>query len=422
MLRLKKGVDFLHPFLFRFGIHDCNFFYIFNFYFFQINQMLKSINLATLIIVLFVAGCKDNGDKSIPTIEKYCDSLDSSGFSVYLGKAIKNQQIFELTLTPDDETEPVNAEKGVDAADDPAIWINKENPEKSLILGTNKESGLHVYDLQGNELQFLNVGCLNNVDLRDGFLVNNKEVALVAASNCTLNTISLFFIDKNTRTVSDTIVNIQSSINSVYGLCMYKNPQRNKYYVFINGKGAEVEQWEIYIESSNLNARLVREFIVNSKPEGMVADDEKGLLYIGIEEEGIIKLNAEPDSEYEHEWLTGSSPKENKYISSDIEGLALYKTPNKTYLLASSQGNFSFALFEVSKSVRYLFSFTINDGMIDGVEETDGIEIINFPVNENYPEGMLVVHDGYNFQNDSIQAQNFKFISWEKIKRMIEQF
>lgn len=26
MLRLKKGVDFLHPFLFRLGIHDCIFF------------------------------------------------------------------------------------------------------------------------------------------------------------------------------------------------------------------------------------------------------------------------------------------------------------------------------------------------------------------------------------------------------------
>ncbi|MEA2106308.1 MAG: phytase [Bacteroidota bacterium] len=384
--------------------------------------MLRNISLATLIIVIFITGCKDPKDKSVPTIKKYSESLDSSGFSVYLRKAIKNQQIFALTLTPDEETEPVNAEKGVDAADDPAIWINENNPEKSLILGTNKESGLHVYDLQGNELQFLNVGCLNNVDLRDGFLVNNKEVVLVAASNCTLNTISLFFIDKNTRIVSDKVLNIKSSVNDVYGLCMYKNPQRNKYYVFVNGKGAEVEQWEIFNDSDSLNARLVREFSVNSKPEGMVADDENGLLFIGIEEEGIIKLNAEPDSEYEPEWVTDSSPKENKYISSDIEGLALYKTNDKTYLLASSQGNFSFALFEVSKSVRYLFSFTVKDGMIDGVEETDGVEVINFPVNENYPEGLLVVHDGFNFQNDSIQAQNFKYISWEKISKLIEQY
>jgi 3-phytase len=60
--------------------------------------------------------------------------------------------------------------------------------------------------------------------------------------------------------------------------------------------------------------------------------------------------------------------------------------------------------------------------MIDGVEETDGIEVINFPVNENYPEGLLVVQDGFNFMDDSIQAQNFKYISWKKINKLIEQY
>src|SRR6056297_884266 len=382
--------------------------------------MFRNISLETLIIVIFITGCKDTKNKSVPTIKQYSESLDSSGFSVYLRMAIKNQQIFVINLTADDETEPVKAEKGVDAADDPAIWINKSNPEKSLILGTNKESGLHVYDMQGNELQFIHVGCLNNVDLRDGFFVNNEEVVLVAASNCTLNTISLFFINKNTRIVSEEVLNITSSVNDVYGLCMYKNPENNKFYVFVNGKGAEVEQWEISNDSDSLKARLTREFSVDSKPEGMVADDENGVLYIGIEEEGIIKLNANPDSKYESEWVTGSFPSENKYISSDIEGLALYKTPDKTYLLASSQGNFSYALFEVGKTDRYMFSFIIKDSEIDGVEETDGIEISNFPINEDYPEGILIAHDGFNFRDDLIQPQNFKFISWNKIRKMIE--
>ncbi|MEE4195997.1 MAG: phytase, partial [Bacteroidales bacterium] len=126
--------------------------------------MFRNIRLALLIIVLFIACCNDNSDKSIRTIDKYYQSLDSSGFSVYLGKALKNQKIFEKSITPDNETDPVKAEKGVDAADDPAIWVNNENPEKSLVLGTNKVSGIHVYDLNGRELQFLEVGCLNNVD------------------------------------------------------------------------------------------------------------------------------------------------------------------------------------------------------------------------------------------------------------------
>jgi phytase-like protein len=32
-------------------------------------------------------------------------------------------------------------------ADDPAIWLNRHNPRKSLVIGTAKDAGLLVYDL-----------------------------------------------------------------------------------------------------------------------------------------------------------------------------------------------------------------------------------------------------------------------------------
>src|SRR5690606_16649840 len=44
------------------------------------------------------------------------------------------------------QTDPVNTSG--DAADDPAIWIHPQQPERSLVLGTNKKAGLQVYDLQ----------------------------------------------------------------------------------------------------------------------------------------------------------------------------------------------------------------------------------------------------------------------------------
>ena len=45
------------------------------------------------------------------------------------------------------ETAPVAS--GDDAADDPAIWVNPDDPLKSLIVGTDKKNGLVVYDLSG---------------------------------------------------------------------------------------------------------------------------------------------------------------------------------------------------------------------------------------------------------------------------------
>ena len=372
--------------------------------------------IIVFLISLIVTSCSLNSINDKQAIEKFQENLDSSGFSVYLGGAIESQKIFTNSVKADIETDEVASDPGTDSADDPAIWINTENPEKSLILGTNKMGGLHVYNLEGKELQYIKSGCMNNIDLRDGFQLNEQEIVLVAASNCTYNTISLFYIDKTTNLLSDTILNIKSSVDLVYGLCMYKSPKTNKYYVIVNGEGADVEQWEIYTENKELKYKLVRNFKVSSKPEGMVADDSEGVLYIGVEEEGILKIKAEPEYEFETNWLEGSNPAYQTIVTSDIEGLALYKTHNSTYLIASSQGNFSYAVFETGENGKYLFNFVIDDDIIDGVIETDGLEVVNFPLNDKFPKGMLVVQDGYNFSNDSLRNQNFKYISWEKIE------
>ena len=63
------------------------------------------------------------------------------------------------------ETDPVDSTS--DAADDPAIWRNRANPAASLVIGTDKQVGIHVYDLKGKRLSFTPAARLNNVDLRD---------------------------------------------------------------------------------------------------------------------------------------------------------------------------------------------------------------------------------------------------------------
>ncbi|WP_268830437.1 phytase [Sphingomonas changnyeongensis] len=71
-----------------------------------------------------------------------------------------------VTVTARGETEPVGT-AAADAADDPAIWRNRRNPAASLIVGTDKKAGLHVYGLDGRSRHFLPDGRLNNVDLVD---------------------------------------------------------------------------------------------------------------------------------------------------------------------------------------------------------------------------------------------------------------
>ncbi|HBH44490.1 MAG TPA: 3-phytase, partial [Hyphomonas atlantica] len=96
-----------------------------------------------------------------------------------------------------------------DKADDPAVWVNLANPAASLVLGTNKDAGLYVYNLAGEELQFLDVGRVNNVDLRGD---------LAVASNDETNSVSWFTIDSTTNTVSH-IGDTPTNKDEPYGIC-----------------------------------------------------------------------------------------------------------------------------------------------------------------------------------------------------------
>ena len=62
-------------------------------------------------------------------------------------------------------------------------------------------------------------------------------------------------------------------------------------------------------------------------------------------------------------------------ISADVEGSTIYYGEDGNgYLLASSQGDNTFAVYDRAGSNSYLGNFTIAD-----VEESDGIDVINVP-------------------------------------------
>ncbi|MFW6371928.1 MAG: phytase, partial [Bacteroidota bacterium] len=302
-------------------------------------------------------------------------------------------------------------------ADDPAIWVNRQAPENSLVFGTDKLGGLASYNLKGEELFYYPVGKMNNCDIRYDFLLNGGLVDILAASNRTSHSISLYKITADGRLDSLHKRIITSEMDDeVYGICLYKSAVTGKCFVFLNSKAGEVEQWELFEQDGGIDARLVRSFEVNTQTEGMVADDEAGILYLGHEVAGIWKFDAEPDGENEGEFVDDSS-EDNPAITYDIEGLAIYDSGSREgYLVASSQGNNSFALFERQGNNSYLGSFKIIDGKTDGVEDTDGIDITGVPLGPDFPKGLLVVQDGINYDGQERKSQNFKLVSWEAIE------
>lgn len=323
------------------------------------------------------------------------------------------------SFTADAETEHVRLAIEDDAADDPSIWVNPQDSSKSLIIGTVKHYGIEVYDLQGKRLQSYPTGDPNNIDVTYDFVLNNGEhVDLVGCSERSKNEIYLYSIQSQDGTLRPLqAAPIKSSVDEVYGFCFYRSSIDSAHYAFVNGKNGQLEQWLLQPSGSDrISAKMIRTFKVSSQPEGMVADPTYGVLYVGEEDKGIWRVEIENKTTTKVSYITQSG-QDNPNITFDVEGLCLYATSDSTgYLLASVQGNNSYAAFERKAPNRYLGSFSIADGKIDGTAETDGIEVCSHNLGAPFNQGLFVVQDGFNVHADGKAApQNFKLIALAKI-------
>lgn len=306
------------------------------------------------------------------------------------------------------ETDPVST--GGDSADDPTLWVNPADAQQSLVIGTNKKRGLAVYDLSGKEIQFLADGQMNNVDHRDNFPLDGKRVSIVTASNRSNNSIAIYRINVETKRLESVAAGVIKTIEA-YGACMYRSSKSGKFYYFGTSKQGVVEQYEL-LDAGNgaVSAKKVRQLNVGTQLEGCVADDELGYLYVGEEDVGIWKYQAEPDANSERSKVDGVG---GGNLVADIEGLTIaYETDGKGYLIASSQGNNTYAVYRREGANAYVKSFRIVAGnKIDRVTETDGIHVTTANLGPLFPKGVFIAQDGA----DDTGKQNFKLVPWQLI-------
>jgi 3-phytase len=388
------------------------------------------IQYSYLLILLLpflylLSGCQDDQKKDHSTTEEITDREEAREDSLELVAAYERQAKITNQVQPAFETDAVAAEASFDAADDPAVWINVEDPAQSVIIGSNKKGGIYLYDLTGKTIAYFPVGNINNVDVLYGFTIGERKVDLVGGSNRSDQSIDLFAIVEGGKKLVDMAedpLKVDSAdIDDIYGFCFYHNSAEQKSYVFINGKNGRVQQFELQVtQSEQISLQKVRDIQFESQVEGMVADNLHGWLYVGEEDRGIWKLKAAPNDD-QNRTLIKMSTEENPQISFDIEGLTLYEKGSEGYLIASSQGNFSYAIFERNGDNTYLTSFTISGrGAVDGVEETDGIEAISSSLGDAFPKGIFVAQDGFNYDGDTVVAQNFKVVDWGMIEKVLE--
>ncbi|MBE9257941.1 phytase [Dolichospermum sp. LEGE 00246] len=368
------------------------------------------------------------------------------------------------TATPIVETRPALLDDGSlpfsqrADADDPAIYVNSTDSSKSLVVTSVKNGGLRIYDLAGNLLQTINPSNpdirYNNVDLQYGFTLGGEKVDIAVASDRNNDKLAIFKInpnsadgnylenitDSNAATIFQNVpfaAPYSASTRSAYGLAIYRSPVTNDYYVFTSRRQTgDVAQLKLVDKGNGkIGYEVVRSFTIPSpttagasaQTEGMVADQETGFLYIGQEDVGIWKFEAEPNGGSTGKLIEKVKAEGGKNLTNDVEGLTIYYGKNGTgYLLASSQGDNTFATYTREGNNDFLGRFAVgNNGGIDSVQESDGADVINLPLGPNFPYGVFITQDGANDPATIVSGENissnFKLVPWENIVATLPQ-
>ena len=283
--------------------------------------------------------------------------------------------------------------------DDPAIWYNKLNPEKSLVLGTDKgdsTGGIFVFNLDGKldtVRSIRNLKRPNNIDIEYGFQFQGREIDIAAFTERGRDMIRVIslpdckFIDNGGIPVFE-----DDSLRSPMGISLYKDKSKSV-YAFVGRKTGPAEGYiyqyqlvDIGVSVSGIKVRALGKFSGKKEIEAIAIDDELGYVYYSDETVGVRQYYADADKGNEELSLFATTG-----ITGDHEGLSIYQEKGgKGYIILSDQQANKFQLFtrEGTKSnphdhqlVRIVSAKTI---------ESDGSDILNMPFNSTFRNGLFV--------------------------------
>ncbi|PNW29488.1 phytase [Formosa algae] len=304
------------------------------------------------------------------------------------------------------------SEKTPHDTDDPAIWINKANPEQSIVFGTDKDEvngGVYAFDLDGKIIKEKSITGLsypNNVDVEYGFALNDStQIDIMMFTEREKHQIRLFSIpdmtplDNGGFPVFEDETDLE--LRRPMGISLYKNPENNKVYAIVGRKKGPTEgylyQYELTANMSSVSVKLARKFGTfsgNKEIEAIVVDDALGHVYYSDEGIGVRKFYADPAQGNAQISIFGTDR-----FKDDIEGIALATySDGEGFLIVSNQQDHSFNIFKRGDNS---FVKTLNLGTL----ETDGCDVTTAALGAKYPNGLFVsMNDEKDFFYHSLDS------------------
>ena len=306
----------------------------------------------------------------------------------------------------------VISEKSLHDTDDPAIWINYEDPAKSIVFGTDKDTdgAIYAYNLKGEIIENKTIRGLkrpNNVDIRHGFKVNDSlTLDIMAFTERERKQIRIFSVpdmrplDNGGFPVFKDETNPEMRLPM--GISLYKSPKDDALYVIVGRKNGPKDgylyQYKIDYVNEKVVLTLVRKFGKYSgkkEIEAIAVDDAFGHIYYSDETFGIRKYYAEPEMGNEELSVFGGET-----FKRDNEGIAIVALEGeKGYIIVSNQQAETFNIFSRDTNA---FIKQINLA----TKQTDGCDVVAVSLNDTFKSGLFVA------MNDE---QNFYFYVLDKL-------
>ncbi|MCI0723715.1 MAG: phytase [Acidobacteria bacterium] len=314
--------------------------------------------------------------------------------------------------------------------DDPAIWVHRGDPNRSLILGTNKTpvpgGALLVFGLDGKIRQTISgIDRPNNVDVEYGFKLQGKRTDIAVRTERLRKRLRIFAVAPDGSKLEDLspqglpVFAGQSGEQAApMGVALYRRPKDGAIFAIVSRKEGPPDGylWQYRLQddgTGKVAARKVREFGRFSgagEIEAVAIDDELGYAYYADEGDGIHKWHADPDHpeaarELSHFGKDG--------FQADREGIAIYVLPGgKGYIVCTDQfaGSSEYRVYrrEGEPGKPHDHS-TVRKVFRGGADSTDGIEISSAALGPQFPNGLMAAMNS--------GGRNFLIFSWEDIAK-----
>lgn len=337
-------------------------------------------------------------------------TLSCTGF----GRQTASDTVTDSTIQPLYITEPVAYD-----TDDPAIWINREDPGQSLIIGTdkNKDGGLYVYDLTGKIVEEKIVKGLkrpNNVDIAYDLKLGESLVDIAVATERLTHSLRIFSLP-DMRPVDNGGIEVfvgetGEEYRDLMGIAMYTDPE-GKIYAVVGRKNGPTDGsylWQYLLEddgTGNVKATLVRKFGKYSgkkEIESIAVDNELGYVYYSDEQVGVRKYHADPAKGNDELALFATEG-----FKEDNEGISIYKTADTTgYILVSDQSANQFKVYRREGRENNPHDHPLIVSIPVSTNQSDGSDVVSIPLNDDFKHGLFVAMS---------DDKTFHFYRWEDI-------